>query len=147
VTVSSPTGQLPPPDLSDERPPSSRAGASVDTALRVIGGLLAVAMALLSATLELQLSALRVGGALIGVSALIAAVANVGIARFAYRVTGSKWAVAPPALVWVGIMLVASGRTTEGDYLLTGWVGLATIAAGSAALTIAGIRMVLAPPR
>jgi hypothetical protein len=146
VTVSTPAGRLPTPGLSDDPgEPSSRAGSAFDTALRVVGGVLAVAMAVLTATLELQLSALRVEGVLIGVSALVAAVANLGIARFAHRVTGSKWAILPPALVWVAIMLAASGRTTEGDYLLTGWVGLAIVGAGSAALTVAGIRAVLAP--
>jgi hypothetical protein len=149
VRVDSPAGRLPTPDLSDDdpRPPTTRVGAALDTALRVIGGILAVAMAVLTAVLELQLAYVRVGGALVGVAALIAAVANFGIAWFAYRVTGSKWAVAPPALVWVAIMLVASGRTTEGDYLLTGWVGLAIIGAGCAALTIAGIRMVVSAPK
>ena len=138
MTVSS----LPMPELSEAPPASpSRAALALDRALKVAGGVLAV----LTALLELQLSGLRVGGALIGVSVLIAGLANLGISWFAHRTTGTKWAVALPALAWLGIMLIASGETTEGDFLLTGWVGLATMAAGAAGFTVAGIRMMLAP--
>ena len=144
MTVSS----LPMPELSAAEPaPPSRRSVLLDRALKVAGGVLAVLMALLTAILELQLSGLRVGGALIGVSVPIALAANLGISWFAQRATDTKWAVALPALVWLGIMLIASGETTEGDFLLTGWVGLATMAAGAAGFTVAGIRMILAPAR
>jgi hypothetical protein len=145
VTISS----LPMPELSEAPPagpPSGRA-ALLDRALKVAGGVLAVLMAVLTAILELQLSGLRVAGALVGVSVLVAGLANFGISWFAQRTTDTRWAVAPPALVWLGIMLIASGETTEGDFLLTGWVGLATMAAGAAGFTVAGIRMILAPTR
>jgi hypothetical protein len=136
------------PELSEAEPAApSRTAVLLDRALKVAGGVLAVLMAVLTAILELQLSGLRVGGALIGVSVLIAGLANLGISWFAHRTTDTRWAVALPALVWIGIMLIASGETTEGDFLLTGWVGLATMAAGAAGFTIAGIRMMLAPER
>jgi hypothetical protein len=45
-------------------------------------------------------------------------------------------------------VLVAAGRTTEGDYLITSnnWVGWAMIGLGSLSWTIVGIRLVSSPP-
>jgi hypothetical protein len=147
MTVSSPPDQLPPPDLTEPAPkPPSRAA---DLSLTVIGSVLAVLMAILTAVLELQLSALRLGGVFIGVSVIVAVVANYGIAWFAHRATARKWAVVPPALIWLGIMMIAAGRTSEGDVLLAGnnWVGLVTIAAGSLTFGVVGFRLILSPSK
>ncbi|MEV0391522.1 hypothetical protein [Polymorphospora rubra] len=144
MTPEAPSGAQPP---EPEKPSAS--GAAVDLALRVVGGILAVVAALLTAVLELLFATVRVGGHLIGVSALIALVANVALSWFAYRAVGKRWAVALPAFTWFAIMVVAAGRTDEGDLLLTGdnWVGLATIVAGSMAFAIMGFRLILAPAR
>lgn len=121
----------------------------LDTALRVVGGLIALVGAVLSAVLELILSTARVGGQLIGVSVPLAVVANVGLAWFAHRAVGKAWAMAIPAVVWFGLMVVAAGGTAEGDILLAGnnWVGLAMIVAGSMAFAVMGFRLILDPRR
>ncbi len=147
MTLPSPPDQLPPPDFSEPAPkPPSRAA---ELSLTVIGSVLAVLMAILTAVLELQLSALRLGGVFIGVSVIVAVVANYGIAWFAYRATGSKWAVVPPALIWLGIMMIAAARTSEGDVLLAAnnWVGLVMIAAGSLTFGVVGFRLILSPSK
>lgn len=148
MTRSSPPDEMS-PDLqstTDPRRPS-RVPAFIDVALRAVGGLVAVLAALVTATLELLLSTLRVGGQLIGVSAVIAVLANVALARFAHLVVGAKSAVALPAVTWFAVMMVAAGRTAEGDILLAGnnWVGLAIIVAGSIAFGIVGFRLILSP--
>ncbi len=135
------------PDLSP--PPRSPLVALFDVVLRVIGGLIAVVAAVLSGVLELLLATARVGGYLIGISVLIAVLANVTLSWFAYRAVGRKWAVALPAVMWFALMVVAAGRTAEGDILLAGnnWVGLAMIVAGSMAFAVMGFRLLLAPRR
>jgi hypothetical protein len=117
-----------------------------DAALRVVGGLVAVAAALLTATLELLFATLRVGGHLIGVSAVLAVAANLALGWFAHRVIGRNWAVALPAVAWFGLMLLAGRPTTEGDILLAGdnWVGIVTMFAGSIAFAIVAFRLILA---
>ena len=147
-SVSTPAEQRPTPEppAPHERP--SRDRGAVAALLTTAGLLLAVLMAALSATLELLLISVRVGGQLIGVSAVLALVLNLFIGRFAYRATRRKWAAVPAAVVWLLIVLLAAGRTTEGDYLITSnnWVGWAMIGLGSLAWTVVGIRMVSSPP-
>lgn len=150
---SGPFGPMEPP--GPDGPRAGLAGptpawlTALDRALRVVAGLLAAVAAALSAGLELILATVRVGGYLIGVSALLAVVANTVLAWFAHRAVGTGWAVAIPAVVWFGLMVVAAGGTAEGDILLAGnnWVGLAMIVAGSMAFAVVGFRLVLNPRR
>jgi len=116
--------------------------------LTAAGAIIAILLAVLTATLELLLVSVRVGGVLIGLSAVLALVANLFIGWFSYRATRRRWAALPPALVWLAIVLLAAGRTTEGDYLIASdnWVGWAMIGLGSLAWTIVGIRLVSSPP-
>lgn len=141
-----------PPDLRPDPPEPGPAPAWVpvlDTALRVVAGVIAAVAAVLTAALELLFATVRVGGYLIGVSALLAVVANVALSWFAHRAVGAGWAVAVPAVVWFAVMVVAAGGTAEGDILLAGnnWVGLALIVAGSMAFAVMGFRLILNPRR
>lgn len=116
--------------------PVSRLGRLVDVVLRIIGGILAVLMALLTGLLELYLAPLRVGGTLIGVSVLFSIVANIGLASFAVQAVGVRRAIVLPWVTWTALMFVAAGiRTDEGDQLLSGdnWVGMALVLVGSVA--------------
>lgn len=129
--------------------PDAKGMTITDLALRVLGGVLVVLAAVVTAVLEVFFTPLRLGGYLIGVSALVAVVANVALADFAYRTVGAKWAVALPAVTWFAVLMVAAGSTAEGDILLAGnnWVGLATIFTGSMAFAIVAYRMILPPQR
>lgn len=122
---------------------------ALDLALRVLAGLIVTVAAVLSAALELILATVRVGGHLVGISVLLAVVANTALAWFAHRAVGTGWAVAIPAVIWFGLMVVAAGGTAEGDILLAGnnWVGLGMIVAGSMAFAVMGFRLILNPHR
>lgn len=142
-------------EVAEPAPPSRRRGV-VDVTLRVAGGAIAVLAAVLTAILELLLATLRVGGHLVGASVLLAVVANVALGWFAYATVGRKAAILLPAGAWLVFMVVASGRTAEGDLLLVGpeggavvdrnsWVGVAMIFAGAIAFAVAGFRAILTP--
>jgi hypothetical protein len=129
--------------------------------IRVGGVLVSVVAAIVTGVLELLLTTLRAGdvvtiwkgdaigsggGPPIGLSILLAAVANYGIAWFAVSTTGRRWALAPPWALWTLMMLLAAGvRTSEGDYLLSGddWVGLVMILVGSLTFAVYSYRMIL----
>ncbi|MFF3864781.1 hypothetical protein [Micromonospora sp. NPDC001898] len=136
-----------PPQAPAPTPPR-RAQRLLDVALRVVGGLVAVVGAVATGLLELILSTARVGGQLIGVSVLVAIVANIALGWFAYAAVGRRWAVVLPATPWFVLMGAAAVRTSEGDLLLAGdnWVGLAMIVVGAMTFAVLGFRQVLAPP-
>lgn len=116
-------------------------------ALRVSGGVLAVAGGALSAVLELLLAPLRVGGHLIGVTVLVAVGLNVALSWFALTTVGRRWAVALPAVPWFFLVAVAGIRTSEGDVLLAGtWVDLLLVVAGAMTFAVLGFRQILAAP-
>jgi hypothetical protein len=138
------------PEPEQVRPPSppGPVARALDLAVRVAGGALAVFGGVLTAVVELVLAGVRVAGQLIGVSVLVAIVANVVLGWFAHATVGRRWAVVLPALPWFAMMVVAAGRTDEGDVLLSGdnWVGLAMIVAGAMTFAVMGFRLMLAPP-
>jgi Family of unknown function (DUF6113) len=119
-----------------------------DLTLRVLGALVAVAGALVTAVIEVFLAPLRAGTVRVPVSLLLAVAGNLALVWYTYRVTGKRAAVALPALVWVVVMVRASGRTAEGDLLLTGdnWVGLLTILGGTVAFA-GGAYFLIVPRR
>jgi hypothetical protein len=135
-----------------DSPEAGRAGRG-DLALRVLGGLVAMAGGLVTAVIEVFLAPLRVGTVRLPLSLLLAVVGNLVLVWYTYRVTEKLAAVALPALVWIVVMVRASGRTTEGDLLLTGdnWVGLLTILGGTVAFAGGAYRLILPrrqiPPR
>lgn len=134
-----------------------------DCILRVTGLGVALLATLITAFVELELSALRTGairamldgdspwagtGAPLPVAVPLTVVANLAIAWFAVTTTGRRWAAGPPWALWTLFMLGAAGtRTSEGDYLVggTNWVALATILAGSLTFAWFAYRMILAP--
>jgi hypothetical protein len=135
--------------------------AGWDKVLRIAGVVIAIVAAVVSGAFELLLSTLRAGdvvsvwrgdaigsggGPVIGLSIVLAAVLNYGIAWFAVTTTGRKWALGPPWALWTLLMLVAAGvRTPEGDYLLAGdnWVALVMILVGSLTYAVYSYRMIL----
>lgn len=143
---------LPPAPMSvlegqDAPPPAGPPPRLLDLGLRLAGAIVVVLAGVLTGVLELLLSTVRVGGQLIGVSALLAVGANIALSWFAHEAVGRRWAVALPAVPWFVLMAVASVRTSEGDLLLAGdnWVGLAMIVAGAMTFAVMGFRQILAP--
>lgn len=137
------------PDLAPSPPAGGeRPSGTGDALLRIVGGVVVVVAALATATLELMFARIRVGGHLIGMSALLAVAANVVLSWFAQRAVGGKWAFALPAVPWFLLIAAAGSRTHEGDLLLAGdWVGLLTVVGGSIAFAVMGFRSILTPPR
>ena len=87
----------------------------------------------------------RVGGTLVPVSLVIAAVGNVLVGRAGARVAGSTGAVVP-GLLWVALTLVLSSRRAEGDVVVPGsTVGLAFLLVGALSSAVAYGAAVLRP--
>jgi hypothetical protein len=130
------------------RPANAASTGALDTALRVVGCVVAVVLAAVTAVIEIFFTPLRVGGVLIGVSAVAAVIINYVLVRYTAAVTGRRWTALLPALVWFGLVMAAAGRRPEGDLLLAqaNWVALLMIFAGSLAFAAAGYRMIVAPP-
>ncbi|WP_179783563.1 hypothetical protein [Micromonospora jinlongensis] len=135
-------------DDQDTPPPAGPPPRLLDLSLRLVGAIVVVIAGVVTGVLELLLATVRVGGQLIGVSAVLAVGANIVLSWFAYEAVGRRWAVALPAVPWFALMAVAAIRTTEGDLLLSGdnWVGLAMIVAGAMTFAVMGFRQILAPP-
>ncbi|WP_433297903.1 hypothetical protein ACQP2F_42125 [Actinoplanes sp. CA-030573] len=144
-----------------ETPAETPAGNGWEPVVRAGGVIVAVAAAVVTGVLELLLTTLRWGdlgtiwrgdaigsggGPVVGLSILLAVVANWAIAWFAVSTTGRRWALGPPWALWTLMMLFAAGvRTHEGDYLLGGedWVALVMILAGSLTFAVYSYRMIL----
>jgi hypothetical protein len=115
-----------------------------EVALSVLGGVVAVVAALVTAIAEIVLASLRVGGVLVGASVLLAIAANLLLVWFTHRATGARWPVLLPAIAWFAVMLVAADRTTEGDLLVLGnWVGAALIIVGPIAFAAGGYQLIV----
>lgn len=127
--------------------PPGRLREVLDTVLRVFGGVVAVALAMVTAVIEIFYAPLRVGGVLIGASVLVAVVANYWLLRYTVAVTGSGWAGLLPPAAWFALMLAAANRRQEGDLLFAAgnWVALVTIFLGSLAFAVAGYKMLIQP--
>jgi hypothetical protein len=121
----------------------------VDPILRVLGFLLALALAGMSALFEAFLAPLFWGSIRVPLSLVAAIVGNLALVWFAYTVTGRRLAAAGPALVWMVVIVAASTRTTEGDLVLASnnWVGIATMIAGSIAFAAGAYRLILSGVR
>jgi hypothetical protein len=134
-----------------EPAPRRRLPAWVDPAGRVLGFVVALLLAAISAAYEAFLTPLYWGSTRLPVSLVMAVVGNLALVYFTYVVTGRRLAAVGPAVVWVAVMVAAASRSSEGDLVLTdnNWVGIGTMLAGSVAFAVAGYRLVLttAKPR
>lgn len=119
-----------------------------DLALRFTGTLVAVVGAVATAVMAAFLTPLYAGTVRLPVAIVVAVAANYALVWFTYRVTEHKLVALLPGLVWMGVMILFSARTSEGDIVLAGnnWVGLATIFTGVAAYAVAAYRLLIPPP-
>ncbi|MFF5226189.1 hypothetical protein [Dactylosporangium sp. NPDC000521] len=139
----------------DSAPEPEAAGGSLDTVIAVGGLVVAVLLALALAVFEAFLAPLRVSD--LGLSGtgknnmrvplalVLALVTNPMLVWFAFTTTGRRFAPLLPAGAWCVVWILAAGRTTEGDLLITAdnWLGLLTLFAGSMAFAISIYVMVL----
>ncbi|GIE27683.1 hypothetical protein Ait01nite_007280 [Actinoplanes italicus] len=143
--------------------PQRETSTALDVVIRAAGVSISIIATVVTALLELELSSLRIGaigalldgrspyegsGAALPLVVPLTIVANWGIAWFAVTTTGRRWAAGPPWALWTLIMmLAASSRTSEGDYLLGGenWVALVTILAGSLTFAVYVYQLILSP--
>jgi hypothetical protein len=131
------------PELSPA--PRRRLPAWLDPAARILGFVIALLLAAVSAAYEAFLTPLYWGSTRLPVSLVAAVVGNLALVYFTYVVTGRRLAAVGPALVWVAVMVTAASRSSEGDLVLTdnNWVGIGTMMAGSVAFAVAGYRLVI----
>ena len=118
-----------------------------DRLIRVAGVAVAVWGALLLSVYGVFLTPLRVGTVLVPVALVIAVGGNALLIRFAYRVSGHRLVALLPGLIWIVVTFASSARTTEGDLLLyqSNWVAVLYLFAGSAAVAVAGYRLMTRP--
>ncbi|MBT8227981.1 MAG: hypothetical protein HKP61_23370 [Dactylosporangium sp.] len=116
-----------------------------DRLLRVLGGLVATALAAVSALYEAGFCTLYVDAVRLPLAPLLAVVCNPALVWFASRATGRKSAALAPALVWCCVWFVAARRTTEGDWVVLpdNWVAILTTLLGPLAFAVAIYRATL----
>ncbi|MEV4509822.1 hypothetical protein AB0K00_12785 [Dactylosporangium sp. NPDC049525] len=110
----------------------------------VVAVLLAVALAVFEAFLaplhvsDLGLSDTGKGNLRIPLALILALVTNPLLGWFAFTTSGRRFAALLPAGAWCVVWILAAGRTTEGDLLITNdnWVGLLTLFCGPLAFAI-----------
>ncbi len=118
--------------------PDTRSSAT-DRVLRVVGVIVGVCLAAVTAFWEALLTPLHVTifGAVVRlpIAPLVAIILNVGIFWFGRVVTGRTGLALLPAIAWFVVIFAAGNRTSEGDILIAGnnWVGVVTILLGALA--------------
>jgi len=118
--------------------PDTRSSAT-DMMLRVVGVIVGVCLAAVTAFWEALLTPLHVTifGAVVRlpIAPLVAIILNIGIFWFGRVVTGRTGLALLPAIAWFVVIFAAGNRTSEGDILIAGnnWVGVVTILLGAVA--------------
>ena len=107
------------------------------------GAVLAVALAGWLALVEVFWLPLRVGGVLVPLSVLAAAVGNYLLVSGAHRLTGSRVVAVLPALTWLAVALSASSRRPEGDLVAVGTGGLGAVTLAFLGLGVVGAAVAL----
>ncbi|GAA3275864.1 hypothetical protein GCM10020218_023240 [Dactylosporangium vinaceum] len=142
-----------------ERAPRSRFALSprtesvLDVVITVTGLIVATLLGAALAVVEAVWAPLRIGGFRVPASLVVALVTNPMLGWFAYTVTKRRLATLLPAAAWCVVWIMAAGRTTEGDMIITedNWVGLLTLFAGPLAFAvgiyISNMRQHVAPTR
>ena len=121
--------------------------------VRLVGwALVAVVVSGWLALVEVFWLPLRIGGVLVPVSVVAAAVGNLLIVGTARRLSGSGLVAVLPAVTWLVVAVAGMIRRTEGDLLIvgggaTGVVNLAFLLVGVLAAAFASGRALSGPRR
>jgi hypothetical protein len=115
-------------------------------------GVLAVLAAAWLALVEVFWLPLRVGGVVVPISVLGAAVGNLLLVDQAHRLSGSRVVAVLPAVSWLVVAIGGMVRRPEGDLVLTGGgaigvVNLLFLLVGVTAGAVAVGRALAGPPR
>ena len=148
MTVPEAEPQTPAP-VQPPKPPilSPAALHVVDVVSRVVAHAVSIVLAVLLAVVEAFLLPMRVGPLTVPfVSFTLAVVANAALIRFARYATGSRLGIVGPCVVWIGVLLILSTRTAEGDLVMPGdWRGLGLLFIGAAVFAVTGF-LAVSPP-
>jgi hypothetical protein len=87
---------------------------------RAAGGLVAVAVAVWAAVVEVFWLPLRVGGVLVPLSVVAAVAANLLLPGMGLRLSGSRAVAALTGIAWLVVVVAAMIRRPEGDLIITG---------------------------
>lgn len=98
-----------------------------------------------TAVWEVFLTPVYAGAIPVPVAPVLAVLSNVALIWFTRQVTGRTGLALLPGVVWFGVMLVATVRTTEGDLLIPGndYMGLATVLVGSLTWALLAYRLIV----
>lgn len=88
--------------------------------VRAAGGVLAVAIAVWIALVEVFWLPLRIGGVLVPLSVVVAVVANLLMPRLALRLSGSRLVAGLTGVAWLVVVVPSMIRRPEGDLIITG---------------------------
>jgi hypothetical protein len=137
------------PETESPEPPAGRPARQPsqfgELATRIGGTLVGMVGALFTALIEIFLTPLRVGTALVPVSLLLVVICNYLIAWFTFRTTTHIGLATLPGVVWLVVTFLAARKTTEGDLLLTGdnWVATVLLIGGLIVYAAALYRLIL----
>lgn len=106
--------------------------------LRVLAGLLVLALATVCAVVEVLYLPLRAGQLPLPLSVLAAAFLNMTLTRTMYDVAGSILAALLPGVVWLAVIARASIARPEGDLLITGGGSSTVLAVLNLAFLVVG---------
>jgi hypothetical protein len=113
--------------------------------LAVLGVVLFMAVAVLSAVIEVVLVPVRAGSTIVPVSVALAVLGNICVPVLARRAVPTTIAAALPAVAWVATVLFLSQARPEGDVLLVGtsplvYVTYALLGVGIVTLMVTVVR-------
>ena len=108
------------PTAADELVPEPVPDEPLPVWLAVLGVVLFMAIAVLSAVIEVVLVPVRIGTTVVPVSVALAVLGNICVPVLSRRAVPTTLAAALPAVAWVVTVLGLSQARPEGDVLLVG---------------------------
>lgn len=126
--------------------PATEPAPALSIPMQVIGLVIACWAGVLLALVGAFLTPFQVGTVRVPVSLVLVVGGLIGITRFTRMVVENMWLCLVPGVIWLIVSLVFSGRTTEGDLVLTeqNWVSVLYPLVGSITIGLLAYRMILA---
>ena len=110
-----------------------------DNLIRLCGGVVVCAAALVVSVLEVFLVPLRLWYSYVPVAAMLAVAGNIVFPIAMRYATRGRLVVMLPGLIWFVIAIIGTSPTMEGDLLIPAiWPGIAMLLAGAVTVTVVG---------